>query len=232
MISELIKKILVICIIIFASSYIYAMDHEKEIEENYILSDKLDSLVKEIREKEKKYIETIKNLKIKQYLLSKKKEGLSSLEELKTEYIEKKIEEWKEILEELEKFKNEMPDFVKKEFQIKKEKLLKFFEDKSDFIAKAEEFKNFLRDEIDKTLNPYFKKDLFDINGEKKDGKALIIENNIVIIETDNDFYLWNKEMKKYETIENKSLKEVFSKENLDKNDFKPVFTDFKNEKI
>jgi len=226
----LLKFFYTISLFIFLSHFIWGMENEIKVEENFSLSEELNLLSEEINNKEEKYLNSIKNLKIKHYLLSKKIKEISNLENKRNEFIELKIKEWKEILTGIEIQKSRLPTFLKEKFRIEKDTLFSLFNEDIDFELKAEAFKSFFEKENFKSMNFYFKESSFLINNEKKSGKALIGENSIVIIKTENILYLWDKKNQEYQKFTNPLLEKIFSG-SFDENFFKPVFIDLDNEK-
>lgn len=225
------KLFLTLCLLIFISSAIYSMEYEKEIEENFLISDKLGSLTEKINEKEKIYLNTIKNLKIRHYLLSKKYKEILNAEEIRSNLIEEKIYEWKKTAEKIEKIKNKLPLFLREEFRAEKKKLMNLFDTNEDFEVRADAFKNFLEAEMEKSLNCFFREGLFYVNGEPKKGRALISGNNTVILKTEGGYYLWDKGDMMYKKVEHPELKNIFSEDDPAGMFFKPVFLETENEK-
>lgn len=224
------KLFLTLFVFICVSSDIYPLEHEKVIRENFLLSDKLLSSTEKLKQKEKAYVDTIKNLKIKYYLLSKKNNKNSKSYKLRSDFFEEKIKEWKDLLNFLENIKNELPFFLRQEFINKKENLLNVFEKNISFELKADAFKNFLENEINKSLNPYFKEGDFSINNKIQSGKALIYENNTVLVKVKKNYYLWDKRKKEYILIKNTGFDEIFSKPDKNRDYFKPFFIEPENE--
>ncbi|MGM0419315.1 MAG: hypothetical protein ACQEQS_11390 [Thermodesulfobacteriota bacterium] len=229
--STICKPFFLFIIFIFVYTPLSASDYEEKIKNNFLLSDKLNKLSEEIKKEEQSYLDRIKNLKIKLYMLEAKKEKLSDMSEKSRDFYEEKLNEYKSIISELEIVKKKLPDFLKNDFLKKKEELFSFFDSENDFSAKLSKFKTFMEEEIRHCLKKYFKTGTFIINEQKVQGKAFIAGNSIVIVKTEkNRFYLWNKQKQEYEIIDKPYLKKLFKLDDLDEKILEPFFLDLKNE--